>query len=309
MAGVFILITPLIFANMRNVLMIIVAAAVFLSACEKDISVHLQQQEPSLVVEGKFESNRYPQVVLTRSLDYFSKIDPATLLASFVHNAVVTVSDSVRTMTLKETIVEIPGLGRVFAYLPDTSRPSAAFRGKTGGRYTLKITADNKSYEAVTTIPLQGFHLDTIWWQRVRKEHDTSQARLWARITDAEAPGNYARYFTRTNSGAFLPGMNSTLDDQVVNGTTFEIPLDAGVDKSKREDPETYGFFKRGDTVTLKFCNVDKATFSFWRALDFAYNSTGNPFASPTKIMGNVPGAIGYWGGYAVTYKKVIIRK
>ncbi|NML40936.1 DUF4249 domain-containing protein [Chitinophaga sp. G-6-1-13] len=294
---------------MRNLLMIIVAAVILFSACEKDISVNLQQQEPSLVVEGKFETNRYPQVVLTHSLGYFSQIDPAALLASFVHKAMVTVSDSVRTMTLLETIVEIPGLGPVFAYVPDTTRPSTAFKGKAGGRYTLKITADNKSYEAVTTIPLHNFHLDTIWWRRARQGDDTLKARLWARITDAATLGNYARYFTRTNSDAFLPGLNSTLDDQVVNGTTFEIPVDAGVDKSKRTDPETYGYFNRGDTVTLKFCNIDKATYSFWRALDFAYSSTGNPFASPTKIIGNVPGAIGYWGGYAVTYKTVIIRK
>ncbi|MGN7821168.1 DUF4249 domain-containing protein [Chitinophaga sp. 22536] len=293
---------------MRNLLMIIVAAVILLSACEKDITVNLQQQEQSLVVEGKFESNQYPQVVLTRSLGYFSQIDTAALLASFVHKAVVTVSDSVRTMTLRETIVEIPGLGPVFAYTPDTAQPSV-FKGKAGNQYTLRITADNKSYEAVTTIPLQNFHLDTIWWRRTRQGDDTLKARLWARITDAATPGNYARYFTRTNKGPFLAGLNSTLDDQVVNGTTFEIPVDAGVDKSKRVDPETNGFFNRGDTVTLKFCNIDKATYTFWRALDFAYSSNGNPFASPTKIMGNVPGAIGYWGGYAVTYKTVIIRK
>lgn len=306
MAGVFILITPLIFANMRNLLMIIAAAAVLLSACEKDISVDLQQQEQSLVVEGKFESNRYPQVVLTHSLGYFSQIDPAALLASFVHNAVVTVSDGVRTMTLRETIVEIPGLGPVFAYMPDTASPSAVFKGKSGGRYTLKISADNKSYEAVTTIPLQGIHLDSIW---SRRTSDTSKARLWVRITDAATPGNYARYFTKTNNGPFLAGLNSTMDDQVVNGTTFEIPLDAGTDKIKRVDPENYGLFKRGDTVTVKFCNIDKATFSFWRGVDFAYNSNGNPFTSPSKILGNVSGALGYWGGYAVTYKTVIIRK
>ncbi|MBC9931909.1 DUF4249 domain-containing protein [Chitinophaga qingshengii] len=294
---------------MRNFLMIIVTVAVVLSACEKDISVDPQQGEASLVVEGRFESNQYPQVVLTRSLSYFTKVDPAALVNSFVHNAQVIVSDSSRSMTLKEAIVQIPGIGAVFAYIPDTTRPSAVFKGKTGSRYTLKITADNKSYESVTTIPLHAFHLDSIWSQRVKIKDDTLKARLWARITDAATPGNYARYFTRRNREPFLAGANSTFDDQVVNGTTFEIPLDAGIDKIKRVDPETYGYFNGGDTVTVKFCNVDKATFSFWRALDFAYNSNGNPFASPTKIIGNVPGALGYWGGYAVAYKRIIIRK
>ncbi|RBL89210.1 DUF4249 domain-containing protein [Chitinophaga flava] len=294
---------------MRNPLMIIVAAVVCLLACEKDISVNLQQQEEMLVVEGKFESNRYPQVILTHSLGYFSHIDPAILLASFVHKAVVTVSDSTRTMTLREAVVNVQGLGNIFAYIPDTSIPFAAFKGKPGNKYTLRINADNKSYESVTTIPQTGFQVDSIWWKLVRVD-DSIRARLYARITDPPELGNYARYFTRRNSDPFLSSLNSTLDDQVVNGTTFEILVDAGIERNKRNiNLDTASLFNKGDTVTFKFCNIDKATFSFWRAIDFAYNSNGNPFSSPIKVQGNVPGALGYWGGYQVTYRRIIVKK
>lgn len=292
---------------MRYGLFLILAVLIF-SACEKDISVNLPAQEAQLVVEGKFENGRYPEVVLTRSLNFFSKMTPATLLNAFVHNALVTVSDGSKIMTLYEQAID-SGNTKFFIYKPDNRLSANNFTGKLAGTYTLRIQADNKAYESVTTIPSRGMKLDSVWWNLVVLENDSAMGRLWARIKDSPEFGNYGRYFTRRNKGPFLPGLTSVIDDQLVNGTTFEIPVDAGVNKNEKLDLTTYAFFYPGDTVTLKFCNIDKATWDFWRTLDFAYNSNGNPFSSPTKILGNIPGALGYWGGYAVTYKTIIISK
>ena len=107
----------------------------------------------------------------------------------------------------------------------------------------------------------------------------------------------------------FYPGLTSVIDDHIVNGTTFEIPLDAGVDRNIKQDSDTYGLFTRGDTITLKFCNIDKSTWDFWRTVDYAYNTNGNPFSSPTRVLGNIPCALGYWGGYTVTQQTIYIRK
>jgi hypothetical protein len=61
--------------------------------------------------------------------------------------------------------------------------------------------------------------------------------------------------------------------------------------------------------VTLKLCNIDKATYDFWRTMEFAYSSVGNPFSSPTKVLSNISGgALGYFGGYAAQFKTIIIR-
>jgi hypothetical protein len=43
--------------------------------------------------------------------------------------------------------------------------------------------------------------------------------------------------------------------------------------------------------------------------MEFSYQSIGNPFSSPTKVLGNVKGALGYFGGYAVQYKSLVIPK
>jgi len=292
---------------MRNMLFLLLAALLF-SACEKNINVDLPAQDAQLVVEGRFEDGAYPVVILTRSLSYFAAIDQTTLQNSFVHNATVTVSNGSQTMKLTERSIDTAG-NKFFIYVPDLSQPANNFTGKVSGTYTLRINADNKAYESVTTIPTRGLQLDSIWWSMVKLDNDSPMARLWVRVTDSPVLGNYGRYFTGVNNEPFLPGLNSVVDDQLVNGTTFEIPVDAGVNKNQGLDLDTYAFFHLGDTVTMKFCNIDKATWDFWRTLDFAYNSNGNPFSSPTKILGNVPGALGYWGGYAVTYKTIIISK
>jgi hypothetical protein len=73
---------------------------------------------------------------------------------------------------------------------------------------------------------------------------------------------------------------------------------------------EDYSFFRLGDTVTVKFTNIDKTTYDFWRTMEYSYSSIGNPFSSPTKVLGNIHGgALGYFGGYAVQYKSLVIAK
>jgi hypothetical protein len=81
-----------------------------------------------------------------------------------------------------------------------------------------------------------------------------------------------------------------------------------GVDRNV-SDKETI-LFNRGDTVTFKLSNIDKATFDFWRTMEFSYNSVGNPFSTPTKVLSNVSNdALGYFGGYATQYRTLIIPK
>ena len=167
---------------MRTMLFLILVTLIF-SACEKDIAVKLPKQEPQLVVEGKFENGNYPEVVLTHSLSFFSKIDPAILLNTFVHNAQVTVSDGSKTMTLFEQSID-SGNTTFFIYRPDRRLVNDNFTGKLSGTYTLRINADNKAYESVTTIPARGLKLDSIWWALVKLDNDSAKARLWARVTD-----------------------------------------------------------------------------------------------------------------------------
>jgi len=129
------------------------------------------------------------------------------------------------------------------------------------------------------------------------------------RATDQAGYGDYIRYFTKRNREDFYPAFNSVYDDQVIDGTSYEVEVERGVDRTK-DLPDDYTLFDKGDTVMVKLCQIDKATYDFWRTMEFSYANIGNPFGSPTKVLSNISnGALGYFGGYAPQFRTIIIPR
>jgi hypothetical protein len=288
-------------------LMILMASTILLMSCEKNIDFKTTETADILVVDGNIEDGKAPQIVLTHSLNFFASINPQIAANSFVHNAVVTLNNGTVTSTLKE--VEVPlGLGYSLYYY--TSDAASNFLGEQGKAYNLKISVNGQEYTSVTHIPILTKKCDSLWWKTVPNNPDTTLASLMGKFTDPPGLGNYIRFFTRINNQPFLPGEKSAFDDQVVDGKTYNIQIDQGVDRNNPPDNKEKGFFHRGDTVVLKFCNTDKATYTFWNTWEFAYQSVGNPFSTPNKVLGNISnGALGAFCGYSVDYKKLIIPK
>ena len=60
----------------------------------------------------------------------------------------------------------------------------------------------------------------------------------------------------------------------------------------------------------LKLCNIDRPTYTFWSTWEFAFQSIGNPFAQPNKVIGNISnGALGAFSGYGAFYKTLLDPK
>lgn len=291
----------------RWVLYLVLIFAV--AACEKNINIAPSSTEAKLVVDAAIENDQAPTVVLSRSFGYFSTIDSTILNNSFIHDAKITVSDGSKTHQLKEYRVTVAG-GSYYYYSSDPASPSDFMKGEFGKNYTLKIEYNNQVYTAITSIPNLTKKIDSLWWQPIRNIPDSPLVNIFGRITDPPGLGNYIRYFTRQNSGPFLPGLNSVFDDQIVDGKTYNIQIDRGVDRNQPFERANYGFFLRGDTAVVKLCNIDKATYDFWRTWEYAFQSVGNPFSSPGKVTGNIDNdALGSFCGYAAQYNTLIIPK
>lgn len=285
------------------------AAMTGLAACEKSISFTLDKQDSRLVVDASIENGRPPRVVLTHSLDYFSEVNPAILEGAFVHGAQIDVSNGAKTHRLKEYSVSTPA-ATLYYYSIDSASLSTAFMGELQKAYHLSVTTGGQTYTAQTTIPALAKTIEALSWRKSEKNKDSSKVLVFARLYDPPGLGNYVRYYTSVNGGAFYPGMSSVYDDQIVDGLTYEVEVEKGVDRNADIDFENYAFFDRGDTVTVKFANIDKTTYDFWRTMEYNYQSIGSPFSSPTKVQGNVSGnALGYFGGYAVEYRSIIIPR
>jgi hypothetical protein len=280
-----------------------------LTSCEKDINFDLKDAADVLVVDASIENGQAPYVILNKSFDFFSTLNPEKLSNSFVHDAIVTISNGAVTNHLKEYSYPVGGGLKVYFYGIDSTNPSTAFMGQFNTSYILQISSEGKNYTAVTTIPLLAKKIDSLFWKPAPFADDSNDVVVSLKATDPPGLGNYIRYFTKKNEGPFLPGDNSVFDDQIIDGTTYEFQIDPGID---RNNPVPYdsNYFKRGDSVTIKLCNIDKATYNFWSSWEFSYQSIGNPFAQPNKVVGNVSnGALGAFYGYATFYKTIVIPK
>jgi hypothetical protein len=286
---------------------VLVLAWIFLFGCEKKIDFQLHDQPDKLVVEGIVENNEPPIVILSKSIGYFSEISADILNNSFVHGAEVFVSNGSLTHKLKEYSRLIANNVTLYYYSVDSSNLSTAFVGQLNHQYSLKIVSEGKEYTATTTIPNLTKRIDSVWWKKPAVTTDSTKVIIMVRATDPPGYGDYVRYYTKTNREPFYPPLNSTFDDYFIDGTTYEIQVDKGFDRNLSVDFDE-NFFRRGDTVGLKLSNIDKTTYDFWRTMEFSYSSVGDPFSSPTKVLGNIKGdALGYFGGYASQYRTIII--
>jgi hypothetical protein len=293
---------------MYRILLMFTLSVIFIS-CEKELDIQPNGASELLVVDASIESGQRPTVILTNSLDYFKTLSVEDLFNSFVSGAKVTISDGTTTQQLREYIIPA-GTGKVIIYSTDSSLGSAQLTGNIKTAYQLTIEAGGKSYTAATTIPDTARHLDSIWWEQAPNNSDTSKVVLFGKVTDPKGLGNYVRYYTKRNDSAFLPGLTSVFDDAFIDGTTYITQVDAGVDRNQSLNFDEYGFFARGDTISLKLSNIDKPTFDFWRTWEQNQSNIGNPFSVPVKVLGNISdGALGYFGGYAVQVKTLIVPK
>lgn len=296
------------FDLVKKIILPTVLSFLFFS-CEKDIDFKLKDADALLVVDAQIENGQAPTVALSKSLDYFSIISPQILAGSFVHNAEVTMSNGSVTHTFKEYNVPLGNGYSLYYYGIDSANLGTAFTGEFGKQYDLIIKAEGKVYNAKTTIPLLTKVFDSIWTKSVPPNVDTSKRLLMARVTDPPGLGNYIRYFTKKNSERFLPGFNSVFNDEVVDGTTYQGQVDPGVDRNNPLPTGDDRFFARGDTISFKLSNIDKATYTFWNTWEFNQQSIGNPFSQPGKVIGNISnGALGAFCGYASKTGTVIAK-
>lgn len=272
---------------------------VLMNSCEKNVNIQIPTSQEQLVVEGYIETGLPPYLLLTKTSDYYSTFYLDSLVSLFVHDAVVKVSDGSNTITLTEFSVDTFGTS-ISAYV------GFGMVGEVGKTYTLTIEAEGKTISSITTIP-QVYPLDSIWYEPDSDESNDSLVKLMCRYTDPPQLGQYIRYFTDVNNGGFFPGYNSVFEDNFINGTTFDFPLDRGVNRNDSIAFKNYGLFKKGDTITVKWSGIDYASFDFWRTMEYELGGQGSPFAAPVIIQTNITGGQGIWCGYSSSFKTLIV--
>ena len=300
-----------------------------LFACEKEFSPDLPTTTDDIVVEGYIESTPPgrqglpPYVFLTKAVPFFREIKSFSGL--YVNGAEVWVSDGKDSTRLQELCwkdldanskkiaalnfgINLDSVNANFnfcAYI-DVLQKVKPTVGKT---YFLRVkTKEGVVLTAQTTIP-RVVPIDTgVFIKPPGTNKNDSMAQMRATIRDQRGVDFY-RYATAVNGSSYVvSSRNSVVDDAFFDGIKTTFNLFNTQPRRKEALPETFGLFRRGDTVSIKFMTIDKAHFDFWNTLEFNSNN-GGPFASYTRVKHNIVGGLGIWGGYAVTYYDAIVPK
>lgn len=273
---------------------------VVFSACRKEIKVKLPEYEQKLVVEASIETDGYATVLLSYSVPFFENYDFTNPIQAFVKGAKVVVSDGV----VYDTLVELdPGAGYIYV--------GTKLKGQTGKTYYLSIYDNGKTYSADTYIG-SPVALDSIYF----KGEKDSLGFMWAHLTEPAGPGNHYRWFAKRypKDLFFAAPFASVFDDKFVDGKDFHFAFERGAQpnaiQENKDDPER-GFYKRGDTVVVKFCTIGKKEFDFWNSYYLNKSSNGNPFSAPTNIKSFINGdpALGGFFGYSSSFDTLVIPK
>ena len=293
-----------------------------LSACEEEFSPEVASDVNKIVVEGYIEAGERPTppyVILTRNLPFFQQITRSDLEDIFVRGAEVRVQNRDTSVLLTELCIndleqaqraialDFLGVGEEefgfnFCVYIDLS---GAIVGEEGESYQLEVVSGSEVLRAVTTIP-DHVPLTELTFVDPPGQPSEVLSSLEVRLKDPPGEENYYRYFTRVNEDPLISPVASVVDDRLFDGESFEFPLAKAETRDTEFNPETYGLYIRGDTMTIKWTNIDRAHFDFWNTLEFNTANQG-PFSSYTRVVSNVDGGLGVWGGLSASYYQLIV--
>lgn len=253
-----------------------------ISSCTEIVNIDLNSAAPKLVVDGFVSNQPGPYTItLSRSTNYFTgKASPPE------SGAQVIISDD---KGVSETLEEIS---------QGTYR-TRTIRGIIGRRYTLFVNIESQRYSASAMLS-DSVNIDSLSYKLVPPMLNTSDAPYFlvdCWFHDPPGPGNYYGLRLYRNGSSIRDiSNNRVITDHLTNGTYMH-------------ESQTETSLMPGDTVQVDLVSFDKSAFDFYNTLRETLN-TGNPFSAPpaNPITNLTNGALGYFGAYAVTSRKVVLK-
>jgi hypothetical protein len=128
------------------------------------------------------------------------------------------------------------------------------------------------------------------------------------KITDP-VETNYYRYTSEVNGKHGPQPEISTISDKAFNGKEYKKAVDSGLENEEQDmHGGVSGYFKTGDTISVKWANAEKSYYDVWTTIDFRRTQNENPFMNPTRIVSNIKGGLGYWSGLGVDAKTIVLE-
>jgi len=271
---------------MKNILSVsvILLAALLFTSCEKVVDIDLETSKSKPVIEG-LVANRpgMSYVKISMSGSYFKVNEPSP-----VSGASVEVTDD-------------DGNEIIFTELtPGYYVPSAAFAGKAGQNYSLKVMISRKTYLA-RSFMREVTEIETITTKFFEDNNQEGKEEgYYAYVSFTELPGEGDSYridiYANGRNLTELPGDIFYFNDRFVDG-------------GHAVEWEFVHTLAKGDSITMNMHSLTREGYEFYDAIYQIANAGGlfgkNPANIPTNIQGD---AFGYFGASAISTKSIIVE-
>lgn len=281
---------------MKKTLRLIPAALLLMLPLACDNSYLESENVEELVVEGWIESGHAPVVLVSTTLPASSTPQPISDISGHV-------------LRYAEVYIEHGGEREYLtARLTDKFKVSNYFtsttlRGVAGETYSLHIKWQDYEASAVCTIP-EPVAIDTVYAEKVPGSDSSFVAKMLFR--NDPAAGRYYQTFRR------MGGSENTYE--AVNFTTLDgskqdtLITETFMQPMKKLDAKDM-YLHPGDTIALKLATTELPIYEFWSSYANYANSAGTVLSVPTNLKGNINGAIGYWAGYGIDIREIVVPK
>lgn len=299
------------------------------SACSKKVNVEIPGYEEKVVIEGAIETDGAPFVLISKNKNLYASVSQTEILGSYLSGAQVWVSDGTNSVQLTEictqnlpagfdtTIANFLGVSlemihevNICAYI--CLDPN--FVGEVGKTYDLKVVFENKIYEASSSI-LPAIPLVNSYWKEDVKQPGYGYSHHKV-IDPANQKNGYKFEVKRLNIDStgqsidkrYYTTFTPYFDDEFFNGKSFEFYYENPMAYGPEIGDDFKGYYKRGDTVEVKFSNYEHKVYNFLYAITLQKMTGGSPFSMPTNAVGNISGALGSWIAFSPSYSTFVCQ-
>lgn len=267
------------------------------SACgnlEKEILVDLPDYEDQVVLECYLEPGKPFRLLLTKSASYFAPFP--TQNDQFLENILEQDADVIirhdgEEVVLSNQLFFDPESGKIYNYFSSTIVPE-----HFGQDFDLEIALQSGQTISARTQILPVVPIDSI--VILFDEEKDTLARAETYLTDDPDMANFYRRSLHLGSLETEPEQDFVTDDAVFD--TEKFFFGTALD------------YTEGDTLIFTIYHIDQTYFQFWRSVQQAILSNGNPFGQPSPIISSLDGtanAIGIFTGLSYDRVTTIIEK
>ncbi len=269
---------------------------VYLSSCQPNLDYSVSGYSQKIIVEGKIESGKYPEVFLSLNVPLSKDVDSTNILDYVIRYAKVTVSDGETTEILTSKWAK--------GSFPPYMYKCTEIVGREGRTYDLKVEYSGYTLYSTTTIPT-GFEIESVDFDPTLID---SLRSLSLKINVDNHKKNSFRVFTKKRKDKrYIVTPQLFNENFELNGLQrFNVsPFTIFSDPSYSEGNN----FVVGDTIDIKVCMIDSVSTLFFKDLLFSVQ-TGKFFVSELKpLNSNIsePG-FGIWYGNSVREIRMAVK-